>query len=156
MPLTSSDVRPCMLAHITWLVAWMVTVVFEGSTCGAVKSPAAEMVPSVELPPVTPFTLQFTAVFEVLVTVAVNCCVADRFTVALDGDTTMLVSVWFTVTFTMLVTVRPPASSAAAVAPAAAAFAGPFDVALGLKPDHVSLWMGLAESCVAARVRPSS
>ena len=30
--------------------------------------------PVVELPPTTPLTLQVTAVFEVAVTVAVNCC----------------------------------------------------------------------------------
>ena len=45
------------------------------------------IVPTVALPPTTPFTLQFTAVFVVPVTVAVNCCVAPVTTVALVGLT---------------------------------------------------------------------
>jgi len=32
-----------------------------------------EIVPTIEFPPAMPFTFQFTAVFDVLVTVAVNC-----------------------------------------------------------------------------------
>ena len=38
-------------------------------------NPLAEIVPTVEFPPVTLFTSQVTAVFDVPVTVAVNCCV---------------------------------------------------------------------------------
>jgi hypothetical protein len=52
-----------------------VTVAGLGTTEGAVYSPAVEIVPTVEFPPATPFTCQVTAVLEVPVTVAVNCCV---------------------------------------------------------------------------------
>ena len=45
------------------------------------------MVPTVELPPVTPLTLHVTAAFEVLVTVAVNCCTPAAGTWAVGGET---------------------------------------------------------------------
>ena len=45
------------------------------------------MVPVVLLPPVTPFTCQVTAVFEVPVTVAVNWVWAPSATVTVEGDT---------------------------------------------------------------------
>ena len=44
------------------------------------------MVPTVELPPVMPFTFQVTAVLEVLVTVAVNWRVLPTRTLALVGE----------------------------------------------------------------------
>jgi len=62
-----------------------VTVAGEGTAEGAVKSPLALIVPCVESPPVTPFTCQVTAVLEVFVTVAVNCCVAPVCTVGVSG-----------------------------------------------------------------------
>ena len=45
------------------------------------------MVPAVEFPPKTPFTLQVTAVFDVPVTVAVSCCVLPSNTLELDDET---------------------------------------------------------------------
>jgi hypothetical protein len=45
------------------------------------------MVPANELPPAMPFTLQVTAVFEVFVTLAVNCTMPPSGTAALVGDT---------------------------------------------------------------------
>jgi len=45
------------------------------------------MVPTIVLPPVVPFTLQVTLVFEELATVAENCVDPDGATVTLDGDT---------------------------------------------------------------------
>jgi hypothetical protein len=51
------------------------------------------MVPAVELPPETPFTLQVTPVFDVPVTVAVNCCVLPSNTLELD-DETVTVTDW--------------------------------------------------------------
>ena len=54
------------------LTAATVTVV--GPVAGAVYRPEAVIVPAVELPPAIPFTVQFTAVFDVPVTDAVNCC----------------------------------------------------------------------------------
>jgi hypothetical protein len=46
-----------------------------------------EIVPTVEFPPKTPFTLQLTAVFDVPVTVAVSCCVLPSSTLELEDDT---------------------------------------------------------------------
>jgi len=55
------------------LVAVTVRVAGDGMICGAVYSPAFEIVPTLEFPPGTPFTLQLTPGLVVLVTVAVNC-----------------------------------------------------------------------------------
>lgn len=49
------------------------------------------MVPAVEFPPGTPFTLQVTPVFDVPVTVTVNCCVLPSNTLEL-GDETITVT----------------------------------------------------------------
>jgi hypothetical protein len=49
-----------------------VTTAGEGTVIGAVYMPVLEIMPTVALPPATPLTLQFTAVFEDPVTVAVN------------------------------------------------------------------------------------
>jgi hypothetical protein len=54
---------------------------------GAVYRPASLTVPIVLLPPGVPSTLQFAAVFELPVTVAANCCVPLRATVAEVGET---------------------------------------------------------------------
>jgi hypothetical protein len=48
------------------------------------------MNPSVWLPPATPFTAQVTAVFEVPVTIALNCSVPKFGTFAANGETTTL------------------------------------------------------------------
>jgi hypothetical protein len=64
-----------------------VTVLGFGTFAGAVYSPLEEIVPTVEFPPVTLFTSQVTAVFDVPVTVAVNCCVPFAATVAGEGET---------------------------------------------------------------------
>jgi hypothetical protein len=69
------------------LVAVIVTVGGLGGAAGAVYSPAAETVPTVVFPPATPFTLQETAVFEELVTVAVKGWVPPGATVTRDGAT---------------------------------------------------------------------
>jgi hypothetical protein len=58
----------------------------EGTVDDAVKSPLAETVPTVEFPPATPLTLQVTLVFELPLTVAVNCCVCETGTEAPVGD----------------------------------------------------------------------
>jgi hypothetical protein len=55
------------------LVAAIVTVAGEGRVGGAVYNPPEETVPSVELPPAVPFTLQVTPVFVVPLAAAVNC-----------------------------------------------------------------------------------
>ena len=46
-----------------------------------------DIVPTVEFPPEMPFTLHVTAVFDVPVTVAVNCCVFPSNTLELEDDT---------------------------------------------------------------------
>lgn len=68
------------------LVAVTVTVLGFGTEAGEVKKPLLEIEPTVELPPTVPFTLQFTPVLELLVTVAVNCCVAPTCTDADVGE----------------------------------------------------------------------
>src|SRR5437016_515013 len=57
--------------------------VCEPAAVGAVYRPDALTVPAVEFPPSTPSTDHVTAVFELFVTVAVNCCVPPVATVAL-------------------------------------------------------------------------
>jgi hypothetical protein len=69
------------------LIARTVTVLFAGTTAGAVYMPDALIVPVAELPPVTPFTCQVTAAFDVPDTVALKACVAPARTLALVGDT---------------------------------------------------------------------
>lgn len=59
----------------------------DGTELGAVYNPAAEIVPTVVLPPTTPLTFQVTAWFEEFCTVALNCRVRRVFTEALEGDT---------------------------------------------------------------------
>jgi hypothetical protein len=63
------------------LVALTVTFDEEGATAGALYVPLLETVPMVELPPVTPLTLQTTEVFELPVTVAEYCADAPSTTV---------------------------------------------------------------------------
>ena len=58
-------------------MAVTVTVAGDGTAAGAVNIPASSMRPCVASPPVTLFTCQVTAVFEVFATEAVNCWVAE-------------------------------------------------------------------------------
>jgi len=69
------------------LDAVIVTLPPLGTTAGALYKPAVEMSPTVEFPPATPLTLQFTNCVVELVTVAVNCCDALVTTVAAAGLT---------------------------------------------------------------------
>lgn len=73
------------------LVAPIVTLAGLGGVAGAVYSPVAEMVPRAALPPGMPFTPQATAGFAVLVTVAVNCWVAEGATFTGLGDTVTVI-----------------------------------------------------------------
>src|SRR5215469_4424645 len=59
-----------------------------GTPPGATYSPVVEMNPIDWLPPVVPFTCQVTAVFELPVTVAENCCVPKAGTFGAVGETT--------------------------------------------------------------------
>ena len=78
------------------LVAATVTVP-EGTADGATYNPDASTVPTVELPPLTPFTVHVTPVFVVPLTVAVNCCVCPTWMDVLVGDT-VTDTVWAIVT----------------------------------------------------------
>ncbi len=50
------------------------------------------IVPTEEFPPWTPFTHHVTAVLEAFCTVAVNCWVAPRATLAVEGDTLTVIA----------------------------------------------------------------
>jgi hypothetical protein len=52
-----------------------------------VYNPALEIVPTVLLPPAVPLTLHVTAVLELPLTVAVNCCVCPTRTDMVVGET---------------------------------------------------------------------
>ena len=78
------------VAEANWLesaalVAFTVTGLGVGRDAGAVYKPDVDTVPTVELPPATPLTLQFRFVFELPVTVAVNCSVPFSATEAVAG-----------------------------------------------------------------------
>lgn len=78
-------VAEALLLASAWEIAVTVTVPPVGTVAGAVYKPDVLTVPTVELPPVTPFTCQVTAVFVALLTVAVNCCVFPVCTLAVGG-----------------------------------------------------------------------
>jgi hypothetical protein len=69
-----------------------------GALLGAKNKPVLEMNPVVRLPPVTLFTCHVTAVFDVPVTVALNCMVPNTFTEGAGS---------FTVTVILLLTTVP-------------------------------------------------
>jgi hypothetical protein len=58
-----------------------------------VYRPKLEIVPTVALPPVTPFTCQVTAVLLVFCTIALNCCVPPAATVAEIGEMVTLTEI---------------------------------------------------------------
>ena len=68
------------------LVAATVTAPPEGTVEGAEYKPLEDTVPTVELPPAIPFTLQVAAVFVVPLIVAVNCWLWETCTDAAVGD----------------------------------------------------------------------
>jgi hypothetical protein len=66
---------------------WAVTCTeFDGTLAGAVYKPEEETIPTVEFPPRTPFTIQFTAVLFVADTEAVNCCDCPTWRLEERGD----------------------------------------------------------------------
>src|SRR5258708_22509557 len=71
---TTVTVVPADFEVSAWEIAVTVTAAGLGTAAGAVYKPAAEMVPTVALPPVIPLTCQVTAVLVVFTTVAVDCC----------------------------------------------------------------------------------
>src|SRR3954468_20075104 len=77
----------CADADFVASATLVAVTVCEPAAAGAVYKPLALTVPAVELPPFTPSTDQITEVFELFVTVAVNCCCALVSRVALVGLT---------------------------------------------------------------------
>ena len=61
-----------------------------GTDAGARYRPDELIVPTTELPPLTPFTFQITALFALFCTVAVNWCVRLTRTLADEGDSVTL------------------------------------------------------------------
>lgn len=76
-----------ILVESTTDTAVIVTVAGAGTIAGAVYAPDAEIIPTDELPPATPLTLQFTAVLASPVTAAANICVIPAVTFAVPGVT---------------------------------------------------------------------
>ena len=68
------------------LVALTVTVLLDGATAGPVYTPDTLIVPVAEPPPVTLFTCQVTAEFDVPETAALKFCVVPARTFALAGE----------------------------------------------------------------------
>jgi len=66
-------------------IAEMVTLAGEGKICGAVYSPLALIEPICGFPPAIPFTLQFTAVLLLPLTVALKLTESPSRTDVLDG-----------------------------------------------------------------------
>jgi len=81
------------------LVTVTVTVLGVGTVPGAVYSPLSEMVPKVEFPLLTWFTLHVTAVLLVPVSLTVNCWVFPLAGVAFAGETLIETDAAVTVTF---------------------------------------------------------
>src|SRR5207245_7664021 len=69
------------------LVALTDTCAGLGTWAGAVYKPEEEIVPTVAVPPATPFTSQVTFLLPVLVTVAVNCWVWETERETAGGST---------------------------------------------------------------------
>ena len=67
------------------LVARTVTETGDGRFAGAVYIPVESIVPNVAFPPAIPFTVQITAGFVALLTVAVKACGSPRRTEAVAG-----------------------------------------------------------------------
>jgi hypothetical protein len=83
-------VAEALLLASAWEIAVTGTFPPVGTVAGAVYKPDVLTIPTVELPPVIPFTCQVTAVFVALLTVAVNCCVFPVCTLAVSGATLTL------------------------------------------------------------------
>src|SRR5712692_1221429 len=76
------------------LVAVTLNMLGLGFAAGAVYSPPLVIVPTVLLPPTTPFTAQVTAVLETPETVAVNWAVSLTCRLSEAGDTTTAATTW--------------------------------------------------------------
>ena len=74
-------------------MAVTVTVLGLGTVVGGVYSPSLVIVPTVEFPPLVPFTSQVKAVFDEPDTSAVNCNVLPRLTVVVVSGWRVMVTV---------------------------------------------------------------
>ena len=84
------SVADALLVPSACATAVILTLAGDGTLAGAVYTPAALMVPTVALPPATPFTCQVTAVLVVLPSVAARVSVEPVCTLSVDGHT----SIW--------------------------------------------------------------
>jgi hypothetical protein len=91
------------LAVLVESASLVAVAVCEPAVAGAVYSPVAEIVPTVESPPVIPSTDHCTPVSVVPVTVAVNCFVVLTVTLAAVGLMLTLTSVTVTAALAVLV-----------------------------------------------------
>ena len=83
------------------LVAVTVTVFGDGAVAGAVYKPLAEIVPHAGPAQPAPVTVHVTAVLELPVTVALNCCALPACTLGFSGE-------MLTATGTLTVTIAEP------------------------------------------------
>jgi hypothetical protein len=94
----SLDMAPCaveLFVESSTLVATTETETVVDKFAGAVYVPMLVIVPTSALPPGIPLTLQMTAEFVALFTVAMNACRAPSKTLAVDGATaTVIADVW--------------------------------------------------------------
>jgi hypothetical protein len=74
------------MAESAALTAIMVTEFGLGKLAGDVYMPAELIVPVAALPPLAPFTNQFTEIFDEPVKVALNCCESPNRTLAEFGE----------------------------------------------------------------------
>jgi len=109
------------------LTAVTVTVDGDGTDDGALYVPRLLMVPTVEFPPVTPFTFQLTDVFVAFCTVAVKARVRLTRTVALVGE---IVTLTGTPGVTVTVAVPETVGRVVLVAVIVTALDGTFDGAV--------------------------
>lgn len=80
--MTTLSFKPTVADALTWelamLTAVTVTIAGAGRIPGAVYKPVAEIVPTLEFPPVVPSTCHTTLMLDMFLTVARNCCVWPR------------------------------------------------------------------------------
>ena len=87
MSLTIVMVALAVFVGSATLAACTTTVAGTGSDCGAVKTPLAEIVPTVEFPPGIPATVQITPTFVAFETVGVKVIVFPNNTDPVPGVT---------------------------------------------------------------------
>ncbi len=85
-------VAEAVAAKFTCAIAEIVTLAGDGRICGALYSPPGVIVPTWTLPPATPFTVQFTEVLLLPLTLALKLEEFPSSTDALDGVTITVIT----------------------------------------------------------------